>query len=247
MAYGIGGGGGKAPGFTENPQFSLAKPGDLTDLSDPSQVSLLDEMLRELYESHRLLYGVLLDGGIIGSDGAAEASGTGDVVGPSSATDDNLASFNTTTGKLIQDSGYSVSSILASAGATYVMLRREFTEAQLEDVFANPPELVAAPGSGYAVYPIWGHFSMTTSGGYGVTPVLRIQHVGLTSIHLDISTATWGTASFKQGTSGAAAAITSASSVNNVGLRLVFSADPGVAGTLTGNAVLNLAYVKITL
>jgi len=33
------------------------------------------------------------------------ASGVGDVTGPASATDSNLASFNTTTGKLIKDSG----------------------------------------------------------------------------------------------------------------------------------------------
>jgi Cu/Ag efflux protein CusF len=38
-------------------------------------------------------------------------TGSGDVVGPASAVDDNLASFNTTTGKLIQDSGLAVSDV----------------------------------------------------------------------------------------------------------------------------------------
>jgi hypothetical protein len=37
-------------------------------------------------------------------------AGSGDVVGPGSAVDDNFATFDTTTGKLIQDSGYSASS-----------------------------------------------------------------------------------------------------------------------------------------
>lgn len=38
-------------------------------------------------------------------------SGTGDVVGPSSAVDDNLAIFDTATGKLIADSGISYNEI----------------------------------------------------------------------------------------------------------------------------------------
>jgi hypothetical protein len=40
----------------------------------------------------------------------ADGSGAGDVIGPSSAVDSNFASFNTTTGKLLKDSGYSPSS-----------------------------------------------------------------------------------------------------------------------------------------
>ena len=41
--------------------------------------------------------------------------GTGDVVGPASATDDNIATFDGTTGKLIQDGGVSVSSLATEA------------------------------------------------------------------------------------------------------------------------------------
>jgi hypothetical protein len=40
--------------------------------------------------------------------------GSGDVVGPASAVDSNFAAFNTTTGKLIKDSGYSASSFATS-------------------------------------------------------------------------------------------------------------------------------------
>ena len=74
MAYGIGGGGSKAPDAIENPQFSLVKPGDITNMSDPGQVALLDEMLQQLYESHRLLYTLLLAGNVIAADGTASAS-----------------------------------------------------------------------------------------------------------------------------------------------------------------------------
>ena len=41
----------------------------------------------------------------------AANSGTGDVVGPASAVSGNLATFNGTTGKLIQDGGFALSSI----------------------------------------------------------------------------------------------------------------------------------------
>ena len=44
--------------------------------------------------------------------------GSGDVVGPSSAVDGNLASFNTTTGKLIKDSGIAAADVTAKASET---------------------------------------------------------------------------------------------------------------------------------
>lgn len=48
----------------------------------------------------------------VGSSGVLElvdpASGSGDVVGPNSATDDHVATFDGTTGKLIQDSGFTI-------------------------------------------------------------------------------------------------------------------------------------------
>ena len=47
-------------------------------------------------------------------------SGTGDVVGPSSATDNAIARFDTTTGKLIQNSVVTVSDTGAIAGATTI-------------------------------------------------------------------------------------------------------------------------------
>jgi hypothetical protein len=49
-----------------------------------------------------------------GTDG----TGTGDVVGPSSATDNNIASFNGTTGKVIKDSGVSASSVVVGPASS---------------------------------------------------------------------------------------------------------------------------------
>lgn len=44
------------------------------------------------------------------------SSGTGNVVGPVSSVDDRIATFDGITGKLIQDSGSTIASILATAG-----------------------------------------------------------------------------------------------------------------------------------
>ena len=44
--------------------------------------------------------------------------GSGDVVGPSSAVDGNLASFNTTTGKLLKDSGIAAADVSSKAAET---------------------------------------------------------------------------------------------------------------------------------
>lgn len=54
--------------------------------------------------------------GATGPQGPA-GLGTGDVVGPASATDSNFAAFNTTTGKLLKDSTKKASDFVASNGA----------------------------------------------------------------------------------------------------------------------------------
>lgn len=46
--------------------------------------------------------------------GSAGGAGTGDVVGPASAVDENVAVFNSTTGKIIEDSGINKSAITAN-------------------------------------------------------------------------------------------------------------------------------------
>jgi len=48
------------------------------------------------------------------------AAGTGDVVGPAGATSGDLASFNTATGKLIQDSGIPSAAVMVNTGANTV-------------------------------------------------------------------------------------------------------------------------------
>lgn len=57
------------------------------------------------------------------------ASGSGDVVGPSSAVNNRLAAFDGTTGKLIKDSGITISEVLteAEAASTYQPLDSDLT------------------------------------------------------------------------------------------------------------------------
>jgi hypothetical protein len=52
--------------------------------------------------------------------GSAGGAGSGDVVGPASSTDDNIATFNLATGKLIQDSGVGIANVpLLDAANTF--------------------------------------------------------------------------------------------------------------------------------
>jgi len=48
-----------------------------------------------------------------------EATGTGDVVGPASSTDNDIATFDLATGKLIQDSGVNISDVTSNTSARH--------------------------------------------------------------------------------------------------------------------------------
>ena len=57
--------------------------------------------------------------------------GAGDVFGPGVAVDSNFASFDTTTGKLIKDSGYNASSFMAAGSVT------QYTDEMAQDAVGN--------------------------------------------------------------------------------------------------------------
>lgn len=63
---------------------------------------------------------VTVGSGLTFAGGTLSASGGGDVVGPSSATDNAIARFDTTTGKLIQNSVVTVSDTGAVAGISHI-------------------------------------------------------------------------------------------------------------------------------
>ncbi|MCP4127350.1 MAG: hypothetical protein GY753_09840 [Gammaproteobacteria bacterium] len=73
--------------------------------------------------------------GADGSDGAdgADGAGAGDVIGPASAADSQLAAFDTTTGKLIKDSGIPV----ANADAAYTHSQTAHAPTNADNTAAN--------------------------------------------------------------------------------------------------------------
>jgi len=98
--------------------------------------------------------------------------GSGDVVGPGSAVDDNLASFDTTTGKLVQDSGLTTAEVEANTSARHAA---SHTVASHSDTTATGSELdeltdgsettlhshAAAGGSSPYMYPVWAEENST--------------------------------------------------------------------------------------
>ena len=89
---------------------------------------------------------------VLTSDGTdiswSAVAGTGDVVGPGSAVDNNLCSFDTTTGKLIQDSGLLTSNVVDLATAQ-TLINKTVTDLKLTDSASDntyqilTPDLVA--------------------------------------------------------------------------------------------------------
>lgn len=81
--------------------------------------------------------------GKVTDDGSGVVSvtvGDGDVVGPASAVDDQIATFDGTTGKLIQDSGYTISDILPGLELVSVTTFSAVTQC---------PNIVITPGESY--------------------------------------------------------------------------------------------------
>lgn len=63
--------------------------------------------------------------GVLFGSGGSGGGGTGDVVGPASAGDDNIVTFDGTTGKLIQDSGIDITA-LVTASSTNTFTNKTF-------------------------------------------------------------------------------------------------------------------------
>lgn len=93
--------------------FEPAKGADDNYVTDTEKSNLHAPM-----SDNQVADGVTITGtGTLADPFVAVTGGAGDVVGPASATDGNFAAFNTNTGKLIKDSGYSSSSFAAALGA----------------------------------------------------------------------------------------------------------------------------------
>jgi hypothetical protein len=110
--------------------------------------------------------------------GAAGAGGTGDVVGPASAVDDRIATYDGTTGKLIQDGGKTIAEL--QLGATALKFATlEISEAQLETMDTSTGfTLVSAPGSGKILVPVTFAVRLATSDNYTNAPQFQLKYNG---------------------------------------------------------------------
>lgn len=107
-------------------------------------------------------------------------SGAGDVVGPASATDDNFPAFDGTTGKLIKDSGVSISSFIQSiSGTTNEIDASTVTGATTLSIPADfrPPGNVQLPVTNAAL----------TEGVYRWADGLAIHNYGTDNIFFGVS------------------------------------------------------------
>lgn len=140
----IGGGGGRAGSITESDNYALDKPYDLTGAPSAESLQQIDEMLRYLYHAMKRL------------KTATASTGTGDVVGPSSAVSGDVALFSGATGKLLSDSGKLGSDIVtgpASAVSGNVALFNGVTGKVLKDGGTPAAFVLASANFAYVTLP----------------------------------------------------------------------------------------------
>lgn len=93
---------------------------EVNNISDPDALTLTDGSNADALHTH---------------------AGGGDVVGPASAVDDRIATFDTATGKLIQDGGSTIADVLARANHTGTQLASTISDFETE-VRDNSSEVI---------------------------------------------------------------------------------------------------------
>jgi hypothetical protein len=185
---------------------------------------------------------------------AVGGSGSGDVVGPASATDNHIAQFDGVTGKLLKDGGLSSASFDAAgdADAAIAILNGGTTGQVLtKDSNADLDFSWQAGGGGGSSTPSWQfQISPTTSGAHSFattgnlfTPQIDMTVTGCAFIITTVTGATYkiGIAPYNTGTNK----ITSAPSYSGVFTAGTGAANKWVNGTFSGGVALTAgtAYV----
>lgn len=276
MAFPQGGGGGKAPGFTLNNAHALSKPYELSGEMTPEKTAQLDEMLQLLFNSMRFSAS---DISTLQTSVEEAGGGSGDVVGPSSATDgriaefdgatgklladsgkltadvvtgpgsagdDNIATFDGVTGKIIQDSGIDIST-LSALTASYFVVQKTLTEAEIESPNTSPIQLVAGV-AGSVIFPVWCMVKIAVSAGYGGSPTWFLKHALSTDAVSGTATPNLTTATTKYFALGP---LTTRNFVTtdprNSALQLSASGDPAVPASGVATGEVTLAYLLLPL
>lgn len=174
MALTIGAGGGRASDTDTDDNYALDKPYDLSGEPTAEKMQQLDEMLAFLFKGLTRGRSSITDlQNVFGS------GGSGDVVGPSSAVDGDMAVFDGVTGKLIKDGG-AIGAINGSpVGGILKQTRVIVTNAQMKALNTTPVEVISAPGSGKIVIPVmcWVHSSIAV--GYNTSNSCSLRYNGI--------------------------------------------------------------------
>lgn len=239
-AYPIGGGGGRIRVPEENTDSALSKPYDMRGDWSGLKSDQLDEMLETLFRSSRQTQEIVQ---IIENDG-------GDVVGPSSAVDDRIATFDGTTGKLIQDGGYSISDIatILISGVSFASVSRTFTNDELKSLNTVPITIVSGVANKILI-PLWGVWHNNQVAGYSTSQNVNIFHATVASIQslmLFSIGVTGGIAINRYTYSGAVVAFDDLSVNNPVGDPLIIRSGGDVtSGNASNYAKLYLIYMIV--
>jgi len=179
------------------------------------------------------------------------AAGGGDVTGPASAVSGNFASFNGTTGKIIQDSGFAANSFATVAGSV-TAVTVGLSEAQFEALNTTPITLVAAQGANKVIMPVawWMETNVTTA--YPNNPIFSLAYASyptlniLTTVTMTINGAAPATRlQVGQNNNPTDRLFTyGTNDPRNMALVIRANADPDAAGAAT--AKIHLAYVVMT-
>lgn len=229
-AYPVGGGGGRIRVPTEVSDPSLSKPYDMVGDWNAKKQAELDEMLETLFRSIRQVQEI--------AQTNISTTAGGDVFGPASAVDSNIVLFDTTTGKLIKDSGVTV----ASLAPAYIPVVFTLSSAEISALNSVPKQMVPAPGANFTIEPLVLTISVTQSVAFGSAPSWRVRFAGSASDQMTVTTSDLNNNRnkyFRFLTADALWAGANVTAMNNKALQLSLSADPA-GGTAT--AVVTLFY-----
>lgn len=231
-------------GSQEINRFAL--PGDLDIVMGTRQTAWL------YYDADNRRWGSFITGNTAGGlSGAGGGSSSGDVVGPGSAIDGDIAVFDGATGKLIKDGGQTITTVIAAAASSSNLKTAtiDIGAATVATMDVTPVSVVAAQGAHTIIVPLMligeKHFTVAGSSGFGISlrftgdshTLVTLGNLGLnnTTETLDYNSLT----SLSSATSG----ITVTTMINK-GMSVVTSGPVG--GTPSGTVRLTLYYVVVT-
>lgn len=203
-----GGGGSPAPTGVTSTTYALDKPYELSGEMTPEKLQQIDEMFAELYKGFTKARDALTTG--------LSSTGSGNVVGPATAVDGDIALYNGVTGKLLKDgaklgsdlvTGPASSTdnrialfngvtgkILKDAGYTMASIvnglvtgiQVEVSNAQIKALNTTPITVVPAAGANTMNFPIAVVYRSNVSVAYSSTVSITLRYAGVAT---DISQA----------------------------------------------------------